>query len=269
MNELVHTVTSRAPARLLFDLVADVVRAPQFFPTHLHARIVRVENPERDLVERWVIDNGSVRGWRMFRTRDTVGLVITFQHETPKPPLSHMRGEWRFEETGDGGTKVTVAHRFDLLEGAGPAAADKTAAMLDGNVPKQLAGIAALGERIDALRAATTDSMRQVRVAAPVAEVAAAAAALVGDAARYAQVRPDEGRLVFKQHGGLDERVYCATGVFDFVEEDGGVSVRLARTVTLVPSAGAQGTQAAGAFDAESRDWLRQLATLGERAAAG
>ena len=44
-------------------------------------------------------------------------LVIAFQHETPKAPLSFMRGEWRFEETADGGTLITVAHRFDLVDG--------------------------------------------------------------------------------------------------------------------------------------------------------
>ncbi|SEG93535.1 Ribosome association toxin PasT (RatA) of the RatAB toxin-antitoxin module [Actinacidiphila yanglinensis] len=269
MNELVHTVTARAPARLLFDLVADVVQAPQYFPTHLHAWIVRTESPERDLVERWVIDNGSVRGWRLFRTRDTEKLVIAFQHETPKAPLSFMRGEWRFEETADGGTLITVAHRFDLVGGAPEAAAAKAAGMLDANVPKQLAGIAALAGRIDALRAATTDSVRHVRVAAPAGEVVASATALVGDDESYARVRPEEGRLVFKQHAGLAPGLHSSTGAFEFLQEDGGVTVRLSRSVTLAPQAGGEGVEASRRLDAESRDWLDRLAALGEPAAAG
>ncbi|WP_435611882.1 PPOX class F420-dependent oxidoreductase [Streptomyces sp. bgisy159] len=236
MDELTHEITAAAPARLLYDLVADVVAAPRYFPTHLHAEVVGEPAGNRDLVARWVIDNGAVRGWRLWRTQDTDNLVIAFEHETPKPPLSAMRGEWRFEETA-GGTRIRVRHSFGLAPGTDPAAAGKVAAQLDGNVPRQLAQIAELAGRIDALRAATVTDEQSVRIAAPRAEVESRAAGLLTEDAGWIHVTPSEGHLVLKQHTGLAPHLHSATGSCHFTEEAGGTTVRLRRTLTLTPEA--------------------------------
>ncbi|NGO71626.1 SRPBCC family protein [Streptomyces boncukensis] len=264
MRELEYEETVAAPARHLFDLVADVVAAPQYVATHLHAEIVRTQSPERDLVARWVIDGGAARGWRLWRTRDTGGLVITFEHETPKPPLSGMRGEWRFEEQPDGGTRVRVRHAFDLAPGTDPSAAAKVAELLDGNVPRQVAEFAELAGRIGTLRRNTVVSDRAVRSAVPRGELAACAAGAVADDARWARVEPAEGRLVFKRHTGLEPELHSSTGEFRLVPEDGGTTVRLRRAVTLAGPASEERRRAARArLDAEVREQLADLARTG------
>ncbi|WP_053847766.1 SRPBCC family protein [Streptomyces sp. NRRL B-24085] len=262
MTELTHELTAAAPARLLFDLVADVVEAPQYFATHLHAEIVRAESAERDLVARWVIDGGAPRGWRLWRVRDTENLLISFEHETPRPPLTAMRGEWRFERLADGGTRLRVRHSFEPAEGAGPAAADKVARQLDDNVPRQLAGIARLAGSIEALRRDTLTSVRTVRVQAPREEVAARAAGTLPDgAAHWVCVEPSEGRLVFKRHTELAPQLHASTGEFGFTEEQGGTTVRLRRTVTLTgPVPEEESRVARKQLDADVRDQLTELA---------
>ncbi|MFJ9008922.1 aromatase/cyclase [Streptomyces canus] len=262
MTDITHELTAAAPAQLLFDLVADVVEAPQYFATHLHAEIVRTESAERDLVARWVIDGGSPRGWRLWRVRDTENLLISFEHETPKPPLTAMRGEWRFERLPDGGTRMRVRHSFDLADGTEPAAADKVARQLDDNVPRQLAGIARLAGSVEALRRETLTSVRTVRVQAPRDDVAAQALdTLPEGGAHWVCVEPSEGRLVFKRHTELAPQLHASTGEFRFTEEQGGTTVRLRRTVTLAgPASEEESRVARKQLDADVRDQLTELA---------
>ncbi|MFI8931160.1 aromatase/cyclase [Streptomyces sp. NPDC053474] len=268
--ELTHETVVAAPPRLLFDLVADVVEAPRYFPTHLYAEVVAAESAERDLVARWVIDQGAVRGWRLWRTRDTEALTIAFQHETPKPPLSHMRGEWRFEGQADGGTRVRVRHAYALAPDAPPGAGDTVARQLDGNVPGQLRAIAGLAGSIDALRRNTVTTARSVRVAAPRAALVAAAARAMGDGTAWAHLELPDGRLVFKRYAGLPPHLHTVSGELRCTEEASGTTVRLTGTATLAgPSVDEEATVAARKeLEADLHERLTLLARLGPRAAA-
>ncbi|MFF5302495.1 aromatase/cyclase [Streptomyces sp. NPDC013161] len=268
-TEVVHEAIVPAPARRLFDLVADVVEAPRYFATHLYAEIVRTESPELDLVARWVIDNGSARGWRLWRTRDTEALVIGFQHEIPRPPLTRMLGRWSFESLPEGGTRIRVAHSFDLAPGTDPAAAGKVRQQLDGNVPGQLANIGELAERIELLRRNTVTSTRSVRVDAPLAALATHTAGSVADDERWTRLQLPDSSLVFKQHAGHDPYLHSSTGVFRLAEEGDGTTVRLTRTDTIAGPATADeiGT-ARKRLDAEVGELLADCARLGPRAAS-
>ncbi|WP_328786206.1 MULTISPECIES: SRPBCC family protein [unclassified Streptomyces] len=264
MTELLHEIVVPAPARKLFDLIADVVEAPQYFPTHLYAEIASIESAHRDLVGRWVVDNGTVRGWRLWRTRDTEALAISFEHEAPKPPLTRMRGNWTFEALADGGTHVRVRHTFELATTTPAEAAEQVCAKLDDNVPAQLDNLAALACHIDVLRANTFTSERAVRVDAPAASLAENAASSLGDPAQWALLELADGLLVFKQHAGLEPHLHTSTGEYRRTEEADGTTVRLRRTVTLSGRPSPQeAARAREQLEADVRDQIARFARSG------
>jgi ribosome-associated toxin RatA of RatAB toxin-antitoxin module len=236
MVENVHEITVSAPAVELFDLVADVQQSPQWFPTHLHNELVE-RSGSADVVDRYVIDNGSVRSWRTRLEMDRDALRIGFAHYKPKPPLTGMRGEWSFRQDG-GPTHVRVTHSLEAPAGSAGVIA-KLAADLDRHVPRQLAQIKLLGARLAQLRAATV-SVENAGVIAGTADLAfqRALAGETADEQTWQRVCLAPAKIVCKRINGLDARTDTLTGEYRLTERAGAVDVLIRRTVTLKPPAG-------------------------------
>lgn len=247
MPELTHEITVDAPPVEPFTLVANVTAAPQYFPTHLHAEVVRRESAERDLVERWVIDAGAVRGWRLWRTVDEARFTITFEHERPKPPLTSMRGSWSFTPAGTGGTLVRATHSFEVAD-ADPTSVARIAENLDKNVPVQLKGIAKLVGRIGRLREQTVTSEHSAVVAgAPEKLYNLAVLGETNDERIWSRALLPDLRIVYKLREGLPAELYASTGQYRFREAGEGTEVTVRRAVTLTGEADGAAVAAAQA----------------------
>lgn len=237
MMDNAHETVVRAPAADLFDLIADVVHAPQLFPTHLHAEVVGEPHGAEDLIERWVIDGESVRGWRAHRTLDRDALRIVFQHEKAKPPLTLMRGEWLFRQDGET-TTVRCTHTLDAPADAA-AAVEQFLAGLDRVVPRQLSHLKMLGESLPQLRASTFGVELTGLVDLAVSDVyEKAVAGETSDDGSWRRVCLPAEKIVYKKVAGLGSPVQSLTGELRFESVASGARVVARRTVTLEPQAG-------------------------------
>lgn len=141
-----HSATVAAPAEVIFDLVADLERWPQFFQPAVHAECLWQGEGE-DVVRRWAIaGNDTVRTWNSRRHLDRGGLRITFEQVNPEPPVALMRGEWVFKQVAAESTLVEVRHEFAVVDDC---ARDRqrTGAQLDSRGAAQLAAVKETAER--------------------------------------------------------------------------------------------------------------------------
>ncbi|WP_312890540.1 SRPBCC family protein [Kutzneria kofuensis] len=186
-------ITVAAPPPLLYDLIARVDRAPQFFAPHLYASV------SGDVVRRWVLAGDTVRSWTARRELDPDGLRITFEHLEPAP-LTAMAGEWTFEPTS-AGTVVRLAHTF-----AG-ASAERTADVAR-NTTAQLDHVKRIAENFSSLSARTVHASGSVAVTGSLEDVQRR---LVESGWAAAVVAPDV--LALKWTGSRDRRFHAVTAV--------------------------------------------------------
>lgn len=231
MAENVHEIIASASPEILFDLVADVEHAPQWFPTHLHAEIANT-TATGDVVDRYVLDGDGIRSWRVIREQDWEALRIAFQHAVPRPPLTRMRGEWTFAG-GMEGTVVRVTHALDVPADQ-EAVLEKVLLDLDRNVPRQLSQIKLLGETLGSLRKRTVEAVASRSV--PLDRAALYARVLDGptvDETRWRRALISDHKIVFKQVADKDAGVDTLTGEYRLSDRpDGRTDLFLRHTAT-------------------------------------
>ncbi|MFF4534403.1 aromatase/cyclase [Streptomyces sp. NPDC001407] len=139
-----HTAVVAAPARVLYDLVADVTRWPAVFGPSVHVR--HIEKGDRaERFRLWAVVGDEVRDWTSRRTLDPDALRVTFAQDHSRPPVASMGGEWLFRELPDGRTEVVLVHEFQAA-GDTPENIGWINAGLDRNSPKELAALARIAE---------------------------------------------------------------------------------------------------------------------------
>lgn len=110
-----HREIVAAPARTVYDLVADVSRWPLVFPPTVH-----VEHVERggtsEVIRIWATANDAVKGWTSRRDLDPQARRIRFRQEISAPPVASMGGEWIIEPTADGRSLVRLTHDFRAVD---------------------------------------------------------------------------------------------------------------------------------------------------------
>ncbi|MEU4209187.1 aromatase/cyclase [Streptomyces sp. NPDC026206] len=139
-----HTITAGAPARLVYDLVADLGKWAQHFAPAVHAEVLERGEDGTELVRRWALTGGTtVRCWDARRQLDGNGLRITLDQVDPQAPLESMRATWTFVAQADGTTAVDLTHEFTVRDDEpGPAAAvDRLTDELNERTPAQLAAL--------------------------------------------------------------------------------------------------------------------------------
>lgn len=101
-----HSEIRRMPysARQMYDLVADVMRYPEFIPWIAAARI-RSVTPHRDGTE--LMEADLVVSFKVFREKfgsrvllDELGLALDIEYLDG--PFKYMRSRWRFRDVEDG-----------------------------------------------------------------------------------------------------------------------------------------------------------------------
>ncbi|MEV4926781.1 SRPBCC family protein [Streptomyces roseoverticillatus] len=270
---LSHAITISAPPETVYELIADNTHTPRLSPTVVH--IERLEGDDRgDVIQRWVMDNGAPRTWRVARTLDPEQGRISFDQLRAAPPVAAMHGEWSIRPAAGGQTRVELRHEW-TLSGGDEETARRMAARMDAGITAQLRGLKRFAENLDAVTAHELAEETVVFVPGSVAEVSAllwdverwpetlsgcravtvsaeaegcvlaeigtvpgpGAPEPHGGTARRCCVRPSESLIVWKQTEGLPEFYRSLRGAARLTPLPGGVEVRVSRTDSLDPVA--------------------------------
>ncbi|MFF2658065.1 aromatase/cyclase [Kitasatospora sp. NPDC058032] len=144
-HEVTHTVTVAAPAKAVYDLVADVTAWPQVFGPTVHAeRLEPVDGQER--IRLWAFANGEVRNWTSLRQLDPAGLRVSFRQERSSSPVAAMGGAWRLTEQADGTTLVELDHFWRAVDEDDEQAVRWIEQACDRNSTAELAALRAAAE---------------------------------------------------------------------------------------------------------------------------
>lgn len=160
-----HHRKVRAPAELVYSLVADATRWPAVFEPSIALRhIKRSESEERFRI--WALVNGEVATWTSHRTLDREALRVTFRQERSRPPVTSMTGSWTVRTLEPGLSEVELRHDFTL--GDGPEGSHEGfLAAVERNSVRELGALAAVAELGDALDDALFTFTDTVRIQAP------------------------------------------------------------------------------------------------------
>ncbi|MEU1811820.1 aromatase/cyclase [Micromonospora aurantiaca (nom. illeg.)] len=106
-----HRELVDAPARTVYDLVADVARWPLVFPPTVHVEHVE-QGPGTEIIRIWATANEAVKGWTSRRDLDPTARRVRFRQEVSAPPVAEMGGEWIIEPAGADRCLVRLTHDF-------------------------------------------------------------------------------------------------------------------------------------------------------------
>ena len=138
----VHSRVISAPARVVYDLVAEVTRWPAIFEPSLHVHhLTFAEHTER--FQLWALVNGQVKTWTSRRARDSRQLHISFTQERTQPPFASMGGKWRFRPLPGNRSEVLLIHHFTVVDAA---SLDAVTTAVGNNSEKELAALGRLAE---------------------------------------------------------------------------------------------------------------------------
>ncbi|MEV7401231.1 aromatase/cyclase [Streptomyces sp. NPDC091267] len=148
-HHTLHSVAVAAPAAVVYGIVADVAKWPQYFGPNVH-----VEHLEQDAsaerIRIWATANGAVKNWVSRRTFDAEGLRVDFRQEVSAPPVASMGGAWVVSPVGDGTSLLELHHDFSAVDDA-PEHVEWIKAAVDRNSATELSNIKELAEQHERL----------------------------------------------------------------------------------------------------------------------
>lgn len=111
-----HATRIKAPPDAVYRIVADVTTWPVHFPPTVRA--VRLSGGDRaERIRIWALANGALRTWVSERALDPGARTVEFAQAEPSAPVAAMRGTWRIEPDGDGGSRVVLVHDYAAVDG--------------------------------------------------------------------------------------------------------------------------------------------------------
>ncbi|MGW7339020.1 MULTISPECIES: SRPBCC family protein [unclassified Streptomyces] len=148
-HHTLHSVAVAAPAEVVYGIVADVTKWPQYFAPNVHVEhLERGDRSER--IHIWATANGTVKNWISRRTLDPERLRIDFRQEVSTPPVAGMGGTWVVSPVDAGRSLLELHHDFEAVDDDPDAVAWITSA-LDRNSAAELNGVRELAESHDRL----------------------------------------------------------------------------------------------------------------------
>ncbi|MDA0787879.1 MAG: type II toxin-antitoxin system RatA family toxin [Proteobacteria bacterium] len=100
-------------AGLMFDLVNDVARYPEFLPWCTGSEVL-AESPH-EMIAR--IEIGGVGFRQQFTTRNQLRRPDSMSLSLIDGPFRVLEGSWRFTQLGDAGCKVALSLQFEVKGG--------------------------------------------------------------------------------------------------------------------------------------------------------
>jgi aromatase len=114
-REVEHKVNVLAPAKTVYQFIADVENWPQIFPPSVHVEYVeRGEAEER--IQIWATANNEAKTWKSRRELDPSSLRVDFRQEVSQPPVASMSGAWVIEPITDGECEVRLLHSYRAID---------------------------------------------------------------------------------------------------------------------------------------------------------
>jgi aromatase len=147
IHQTAHEITVAAPAKTVFDLIADAANWPTIFPPTVHVDYLEHgETAERLRI--WAMANGEVKNWQSRRELDHERLRITFRQEVSQHPLLARGGAWLIAPLPGGRTLVRFTHEFRVVANE-PRNVDWVRRAVDRNSTSELAALKSAAERED------------------------------------------------------------------------------------------------------------------------
>ncbi|MER6331217.1 aromatase/cyclase [Streptomyces sp. NPDC001034] len=144
VHHTLHETEVAAPAELVYALVADVTAWPRIFPPTVHAEVAeRTGGQQRILI--WATAGETVKHWTSRRILDPGALRVEFRQEVSQHPVASMGGAWEITATGDGTSRVVLAHDYTAVGGT-PDNEAWIAAAVERNSTAELAALKANAE---------------------------------------------------------------------------------------------------------------------------
>ncbi|MBV1855591.1 aromatase/cyclase [Catellatospora tritici] len=160
VRNTVHEITVDAPAKIVYNLLADVTNWPRVFPPTVHIEQVE-QDGDTERIRLWATANGEVKTWTSRRTLDPDELRITFRQEVSQPPVASMGGGWFVEQLSEDRSRVVLTHDFTAV-GDDPDNIAWIDRAVEHNSTTELASLKAAAEEIaglDELRLSFEDSL--------------------------------------------------------------------------------------------------------------
>ncbi|WP_035847281.1 aromatase/cyclase [Kitasatospora azatica] len=144
-HRTLHSTEVDAPAEVVYGIVSDVTRWPEFFAPNVHVEhLERTAASER--IQIWATANSEVKTWISRREFDAEQLKVGFRQEVSQPPVASMGGEWVVTAIDARRSRLDLHHDFTVVEDAPEGLAWINSA-LDTNSAAELAGIKRIAEQ--------------------------------------------------------------------------------------------------------------------------
>lgn len=106
-----HQIKVLAPAKAVYQFIADVTNWPQIFPPSVHVEYVEQGETE-ERIRIWATANGEAKTWTSRRVLHPESLRIDFRQEKSQSPVASMGGAWVIEPISEAESLVRLLHDY-------------------------------------------------------------------------------------------------------------------------------------------------------------
>lgn len=114
-REVEHDIHVRAPAQLVYQLIAEVAHWPRVFPPTVHVDYLK-RGESQELIQIWAMANGAPKTWISRRALDPAALRVEFRQERSAPPVGAMGGTWIIEPLPGPACRVRLLHDYRAVD---------------------------------------------------------------------------------------------------------------------------------------------------------
>jgi aromatase len=110
-----HQVTVHAPAKVIYQLIADVANWPRMFPPTVHIEYLE-RNELSERIQIWATANGDAKTWISRRELDPTKMRVDFRQESSQDPVALMGGTWAIEPISEDESLVRLLHDYRAVD---------------------------------------------------------------------------------------------------------------------------------------------------------
>jgi ribosome-associated toxin RatA of RatAB toxin-antitoxin module len=110
MREMIRTSLVARPPSVLYELVVDIERYPEFVPGCTAAQVL--ERSEREVVARLTVQRGPLQ--TQFTTRNRLDPGRSVHMDLVEGPFKVLTGQWSFTPVASNGCRIELQLRFQF-----------------------------------------------------------------------------------------------------------------------------------------------------------